>query len=290
MQIEKLKTFIKLVQTGSYQKTAKALFISQPAVSQQIRSLENEIGFSLVDHHQKNNIVLTDAGIHFYKDVTRIVQDYENCLNSCRQLFLKDTAKIHIGLDFRDSNIFSPAVYKAFNQAYPRVKIQISLTSWNLLMDMLYDNEVDAIYGNLPEHLKKGFDYCPLTEEQFAIATSPASPLAKKKVVNAEDLLKKTLVLPDKSMGSYISGLKEKIQKKYPQLHISDESYIDITYPLVMNTNKVLLTIQSAAEYLRDIAIIPLSFPFRMPLGFIYRSEVKKTVHTLADIIQKNKR
>ena len=88
----RIKTFLSLAETGSYTETAKKLNISQPAVSQQIQSLQNELGMALVKYH-KRKLSLTKDGSYLAHELNQLAPK----LNEIYYYLEKKQAKIKVG-------------------------------------------------------------------------------------------------------------------------------------------------------------------------------------------------
>ena len=82
MTIQDLTCFLKLAENLNYTKTAEELFISQPAVTRHINSLEDELNVKLFDRSIKKNITLTEAGAIYYKGLKKCKSVYEDTMNS----------------------------------------------------------------------------------------------------------------------------------------------------------------------------------------------------------------
>ena len=101
--------FQSVVRNNSFSEAAEECNISQSAISQQIKALENELGFPLLERHNRK-FVLTPAGEHFYKKSLVLIADYEQMCSETAKIARGDEAVLKIGY-LRSHN--SPEVHQA---------------------------------------------------------------------------------------------------------------------------------------------------------------------------------
>lgn len=119
-----IRYFQSVVRNNSFSEAAEECHISQSAISQQIKALEQELGFSLLERHNRK-FVLTPAGEHFYKKSLILIADYEQMCSEAAKIARRDDAILKIGY-LRSHN--SPEVHQAleeFSEKYPRVDLQL---------------------------------------------------------------------------------------------------------------------------------------------------------------------
>lgn len=91
-----IKYFQSVVRNNSFSEAAEECYISQSAISQQIKSLENELGFSLLERHNRK-FMMTPAGEHFYKKSLVLIADYEQICNEAARIARGDETTLKIG-------------------------------------------------------------------------------------------------------------------------------------------------------------------------------------------------
>ena len=97
MQFQQLLYVLEAAKTGSFSNAAKNLYVSQPSLSQQIISLEKELGMSLFIRHSRS-VSLTDAGRQFVVSAARIVNEYEQVSSLMNDYSFQKTGTVRIGL------------------------------------------------------------------------------------------------------------------------------------------------------------------------------------------------
>ncbi len=120
MTIQDITCFLKLAETLSYTKTAASMYISQPAVSRHIASLEQEIGGSLVDRSVRRQIQLTEIGEIFYNGLKQCEDIYQQTLHTV-QLHMEESlvlVNLMRGTTFPDSFISSTTTFMAEHPSF----------------------------------------------------------------------------------------------------------------------------------------------------------------------------
>src|ERR1700757_4629689 len=96
MDIQALKNFLRLAETLHFTKTSEQVFMAQPALSRQIKQLEQTVGASLFKR-DKRNVSLTKAGVYFKQAVQQTVDSLDYAMDRTRQIHLGEAGEIKIG-------------------------------------------------------------------------------------------------------------------------------------------------------------------------------------------------
>ena len=144
--LKQFQTFSTVARTGSFARAAEALFISAPAVSMQMRELEEEMGLSLFER-QGRNLVLTAAGRDVLVCVRRVLADLKETENLVQRIKGLEVGHVNIGL-VSTSKYLMPQLLVGFRERYPEIHLKIDVANRNQLSAMLRDGEIDiAIMG-----------------------------------------------------------------------------------------------------------------------------------------------
>jgi len=188
MHIENFKIFADLVQSKSFSQAAKINGITQSAVSQQLRAMENHFKILIVDRSQKQ-FKLTSEGKKLHEAAKEILNLYERL--DCE---LQEMKKVISG-NIRVSTIYSvglhelPPYMKHFIQNYPTVNVHLEYRRSNLVYDDVLHNVVDLGIIAYPAKNRE-LEYIPFLEDELVVICSPEHPLAKQKAVEIHDLAK----------------------------------------------------------------------------------------------------
>ncbi len=147
VMIKRIKYFQAIVRYKSFTEAAEKCYISQSAISQQIRALEQEIGVKLINR-KNHKFSLTPAGEHFYKRSLTLMEDFEKLCRETTHIARKDMPELHIGyLKCYGGQEFQLAV-AAFSEKYPNVSVQIINGNHEELYDELRYGKVDLILND----------------------------------------------------------------------------------------------------------------------------------------------
>lgn len=163
ISLDLYRLFYVVAKEGSISKAANILFISQPAITLQIKKLESELGVSLFTR-TKHGVVLTEEGnvlFEYIKSAMDNIINGENALSNLRNL---DSGIIRIGASTTVSKHVVMPYLEKFHEMYPKIEIQIvnSLTT-NLLKELRNGN-LDILFLNLPMDENKDLKIIPITD------------------------------------------------------------------------------------------------------------------------------
>lgn len=195
MNIKQIEYAIEVSHTLNFRRAAENLFISQPALTYQIQSLENELGFELFIRTGKG-VILTPAGDQFCKSLVRINTALRNAIDDGRRFNSKYKESLHIAIPLRSAIYFLPQIMKDFSNEFPTVSIQIHYIYGNERIDALLREELDLIFGlqrNL-YHLSN-LKLHHLFNSRIYLITNKTDSLAKLSKIKATDLKDRTLMV-----------------------------------------------------------------------------------------------
>lgn len=195
----KLKTLIAVVDLGSFTKAAEHLSLTQPAVSQQIKSLEDEFNITIFDKRKKK-LELTPEGVLLVRYAKRIELLTDNMINNFKlmkkNLKIKNTLVIGITHTL-ESNIIAKAIaeYSADSEAF-HVRI-ISDSIKNIYQKMkTYEVDVCIIPGKINDN---NYSFIPLDQDSLAVAVSTTNVLSEKEFITLDELKNEKLILRSKN-------------------------------------------------------------------------------------------
>ncbi len=181
MNIDQLKAFHKVAAAGSFTKAARELFLTQSAVSQQIRALEDQIGSRLFDRSGKR-IRLTGEGEVLLTYTERLFDLHEEIEMLFGSLKTLQKGKITVGATAVIGTYFMPAVISAYHRQYPGIDIDLQMGNSEQILRMILDREVDlGIAGMVKKKVTLNSVF--IHREQLLFVCSPQNPLAARKSV-----------------------------------------------------------------------------------------------------------
>jgi DNA-binding transcriptional LysR family regulator len=186
MNVDQLKAFHRVAAVGSFTKAARELFLTQSAVSQQIRALEDEIGSRLFDRSGKK-IRLTGEGEALLSYAQRLFDLHEEIETLFGGLKTLERGRIAVGATAVIGTYFMPAVISDYHRRYPGIEIDLRMGNSEQILRMILDREVDlGIAGMITkqETLESVF----IHREKLLFVCSPQNPLAARKGVTLDEL------------------------------------------------------------------------------------------------------
>jgi len=202
LTLRQLEVFAAVARHGSYTRAAEELHLSQPAVSMQIRQLEDTAGLPLFEKLGKK-IHLTQAGrefFHYSQAIGRQLQELDEVIES-----LKGVHTGHLRLSVATTaNYFATRLLAAFSRRYPGTTFSLDVTNRKTLLDQLASNETDlVIMGKPPEELE--LDATPFMENPLVIIAPPDHPLAGQKAIPLDRLRGEVFVAREQQSGTRIA-------------------------------------------------------------------------------------
>lgn len=187
--LQQLRILKAIATEKSFTRAAEILYISQPSLSKQIKTLEKNLGIILINR-ESNKIFLTENGKVFLQYSERILA---LCEESCRALIdLKngDRGSLKIGASQTIGTYLMPQILSLFAQNYPQINLKIKVNSTPIVIKNILKQQTDIaiIGGEIPNKLKKNLIIKSFVKDEINLIISTIHPLAKKKKINKEDL------------------------------------------------------------------------------------------------------
>ena len=188
VELRHLRYFVAVAETQNVLRAAtQTLHVSQPAVSRQIRDLEEELGVELFERTGKA-VNLTDAGRLFLKEARAVLERTDEAVRNVRSLAETGEKELHVGYSPLPGAQIVPAALRAFQQAMPNVHVKLHDWSNDELLAGVRDGGLQLALIVPPPPLKRGefhdLRFEELTRESVRIAVPPNHPLAHRRSVS----------------------------------------------------------------------------------------------------------
>ena len=142
MELRQLKYFVEVARLKSYSLASKTLFITQSTISQQISKLEEELGVELLTRDTRH-VALSDYGEQFYPCALQVLEDARAGADRIRDVMDLNVGTLSVGSTYAFSPLLKQTVLD-FYRKYPKIKLNIIITSKEELMQKLLDRELDV--------------------------------------------------------------------------------------------------------------------------------------------------
>ena len=201
-RLKPLQAFCQVARLGSVSRAAEALFLSQPAVSLQLKALEQHYGVPLLERVGRR-LSLTRDGQALYDLARPLIDSFEGLDEAFRgsQGGLEG-GELHIAAGSSTLLHLLPEPLAAFRALRPEVRLHLHSVTGQAGLVKLRADEVDFAVGAMWD-VPNDLDYAPLQRFDAMLITSPTHPLAKKSAITLEDLSPHGLILPPKQLSTW---------------------------------------------------------------------------------------
>lgn len=200
MELRQLRYFVAIVDHGSLSRAALILHVAQPALTQQLRQLEDDLGVQLL-HRTAQGVLSTDAGKVFYEHAQAILKQVADARSAVAQSAERPSGSVTLGLPHSISGALALPLLKASRAQYPEIILQLTEELTGNLADQLKSGRVNLAVlfddGQLSQ-----FDTVPLAEEELHFISHADADYAKgEHSLTLQDALRATLILPGLQHG-----------------------------------------------------------------------------------------
>jgi LysR family transcriptional regulator, low CO2-responsive transcriptional regulator len=194
MDFDQLETFIEVARLSSFSRAAEKRFRTQPAISSQIRSLEEEVGARLLDR-SGGKVSLTASGKLFLKFAEDTLDARKAVVTAIAETERVPRGEIVVGANEGTCLHVLPEVFAHFKKQYPDVSISINRADYAKILESVIDNSVDFGVVSLPITDPR-LTAVPIHKDELVLIAPPKHPLAKLKSASAADVANYPMVMP----------------------------------------------------------------------------------------------
>lgn len=274
MYNHQLKAFVTAADCRSLSKAAEKLFISTPALIQQINLLERDIGVTLfVRSH--SGVTLTRPGESLYRDALKLIQLSDEA--RLRAVKAADAANrtIRVGIIYSGVCTILNSVMPAVRKQLPGIKVEyvpLADNGANLagsfdIMECIWLNNLEAVNCKFKR----------FSDTVISLGIPPAHPLAGRESLTVRDLDGCTILLPANNMSYLVDGVEKELKQAGSTARIIVEPMpIPSGITRCLEDNCLLLITEHYNETVMNLNMTPLKTEFVIPYGLIYRDDPQK--------------
>jgi len=207
MEISQLQTFAEIVKTGNYANASRNLFISQSAISHQIKNLENELGIKLFQR-LGNKRSLTDPGRILSNAVKAFLKELDDLKRLCGDIRDSKSGNLAVATSTGVLIHILPGIIRRFSREFPQIRLRlVSRGSCSELVDMVKDDSTDLAVGPAyTQALPMEVRFIEWKSFPRVLIAARNHPLSKKKTIRLSDISRYPLILPrrDTSMTQIV--------------------------------------------------------------------------------------
>lgn len=194
MDFDQLETFLEVARHASFSRAAEKRFRTQPAISSQIRGIEEEVGAKLFDR-SGGRVSLTAAGKAFLKYVEETLDARKAMMVAIAEMERVPRGEIIVGANEGTCLHILPHVFAEFKKQYPEVSVNIKRADYAKVLESIIDNSVDFGVVSLPVNDNR-LTVVLIHRDELVLITPPQHPLSKMKSATIADASKFPLIVP----------------------------------------------------------------------------------------------
>ncbi len=211
MQLQDLNAFVTVAEERSFSKAARRLHRTQPAVSQAIKRLEEELGDRLFDRSSKTG-TLTDAGILLREHAVRLLRLASEAGAAVRELHEVRRGRVVVGANEAAVHTVLPFI-REFATSHPQVTVEVRRIASRRIAAELLDRAIDfGILTFLPA--ERGLQSLPLGGDELVLLLHPSHPLAARKRVDIAEVGRQVVIAHNDP-----SPARERVLRLYERKH-----------------------------------------------------------------------
>src|SRR5580700_8400876 len=274
MDFDQVHTFLEIVRLKSFSKAAETCYRTQPAISAQVRQLEQELNTALFERFG-SRISLTTAGKIFAEYAAQMLDQRRQAQDAINELERNPRGELVIAANEATCIYVLPQVFSEYKNLFPAVQLQVDRSFGARVVDAVMENIADFGLTQLPV-AEKRLQVADIYKDEIRLIVPARHPLADCKAVTAIDVLKFQLLLP--KSGITRTRLNAWFELVEDDLRVSMEldstemmkrfvmAGLGISFLAVSNCRE-----EVAAGKLRAISLAPE--PMMRRLGLIYRKD-----------------
>lgn len=194
MELRQIRSFLSLAETLSFVRSAEAIHLSQPALSLQIKALEEELGVRLLERNRRRTI-LTAAGTAFREDVAGVLAGLDQAVYRAKLAAAGRLGLLRIGFISTAGNEIVPGIIRAYRELHPQVEFSLRNILTMDQVHMLKNGAIDIGFLRLPISDPGGLEVVPIHQERFVLVVPASHKLAKRRRVRLKELADQDFVM-----------------------------------------------------------------------------------------------
>lgn len=267
MELRQLRYFVKVAETLSFSEAAKALYVTQSTLSQQIKQLEGELGEPLFTR-SSHSVALTEAGQTILKNARQAISDAELCAERINDLNRLATGTLNIGVTYSFSPILTETIL-TFIKSYPGIKLNIFYKPMNELMGLLRERAVDFVLAFRPTENDEGIESHILFQNYLSVVVGSHHPLADRERIALHELEQYNLALPSKGLQAR-NAFDTLVSPHLNLRAVIELNEVNILLQLLRQSMLVSVLAEATTHNERDVKAIPLDVPCNEMAGCVH--------------------
>jgi len=201
INLNQLRAFYYVAKHSSYTIAAEKLFISQPAVTAQVKLFENHHDLKLFNKHGKK-LILTHPGKLLFEKAEEIFEVEDELDNTLAQIKKTNHGLLEIGCTKVYAKHIMPSIISLFHRAYPNIKIILEEGSSMSMINNLRDFKNEIIIVAQMDIDDSRIKFIPISQEEIVVVLPKGHPLIKKRNIQFKDVVKQPVIMKGEGSGT----------------------------------------------------------------------------------------
>src|SRR5882757_4611501 len=195
VELRHLRYFVAVAEMENVSRAALKLHVSQPALSRQIRDLEDELGFSLLERTAKS-VRLTDAGRAFLDNARALLQNADEAVTKARAVASAEPTELHVGYSPTPTAEILPKTLRGFQRAMPKVHVRLHDWSNKTILDGVRDGrlQLGLITRSPKTSALHDVRFEELLRQRVCVAVAPQHPFARRRAIPLTEVAAEPLI------------------------------------------------------------------------------------------------
>ena len=194
MDFDQLETFLEVARLSSFSRAAERRFRTQPAISSQIRALEEEVGAKLLDR-SGGKVAVTGPGKVFQKYAEDVLEQRRVMLVALAEMHRVPRGELVVSANEGTCLHILPEVFAEFKRQYPSVAVSVKRLEHNKILEAIIENSCDFGVVSMPVPDKR-LTVVPIHRDELIVITPPHHPLAGQNKATVAEVVEYPLLLP----------------------------------------------------------------------------------------------
>jgi len=200
LTLHQLEVLVAVVAEGSFSAAARRLGLTQPAVSLQVRGLEEHFGRTLLERSGRA-VRLTDAGQQAHAYALRLLSLLSDMESAIRSEDQAPAGRLHVGSSTTPGECLLPLLLAAFRARYPQVQLTVEVSDTLAVLDRLVKHQCDVgLVGGIG-HAER-LDFFPFAADDLVLVAPPGHPVTRARDVRPEQLHRYPFVFREEGSGT----------------------------------------------------------------------------------------
>ena len=277
MPDRRLQVFATVAKLLSFTKAAEVLHMTQPAVTFQIRQMEEYLNTRLFDRTH-NRISLPEAGHTVKRYADRILDLYKEMDNEVRTLIGDMQGPLLVGASTTIGEYFLPEVIGEFQSRFPDVIVRLNITNTNGVIELVEENEIDIGIVEGPVN-NKTLVTKSIWDDELVLACAVGHELSKRKKVDIDSILDYPFICREEGSGTrevlneYLGGFDLDIDQLNVTMEFGSPESIKNVVAAGLGITIISIATMEKELALDTLCAIPLSQPLRRPFTIVYQRQ-----------------